>query len=926
MFGRVVVGSIMWLVCIPVHAQVATTDTNDPKSLWGQDTEAMIGKIEKRLTDLQIQSDTATMTQGAEFFIFSGYDTDTQTLTPISRLYEDGLSVGLNVSDQVILTDDGTGLDPNIYLPKLDDGLVMMTTPSFADDDIQKDPTLATRLYDRIVNDGAGSTARLKARIFLNETPTTPTPSLSDTHESVASDPEILVSINAPDWRQDDSAMPKTSSDAKLKKINPKDEPFKNIKSALENISVESTPSFSIAVPRLREVIVDAMRAVGYYDVEFHLKNAGGGTIDVIIDRLGDPVKLASHTLDVRGQLYKLPEVQTLINQSPKVDDVFHQGVYEHTKTSIDELSAQKGFFDGEWLEHSAEVLLPDNLADVNLIYNANQRYVFDDVVFFTVDKTSGQLTTDPDKLPIKPELLQKLLTFETGDGFDSKKVTQLSNELLATRYFNAINVETVLPNNDTSEGASIRFENEIKTVVLDEEEAISASISPIEFGVSDDLLVKLNSVSAKANRLYNSPDDRVLDKKAKNATSLLAKLSDGIKSIARAILPDESGDELPELPADLSNRPTLSGRKSSEQVFADKKVPLYVFVASDKPKDAQIGLGWGSDTGMRAMTRLENNLINKDGYQAGVELSISEINKGANVFVSRPWRHPINDKLVANIKYFEEEIAQSVDNVRISSRSVESGLSRNIVKPTGWNRTFSLRYRLDDLETNAPRHLWENLPVQFHTGRTTQEAVLVGASLSKTISDNLISPTRGYRQYYSLELGSKGVISDTDMAIAKVGVSGMASFGDNLYGKDRAHQLIGRLDLGYIWANEFNGVPYKLRFFAGGDQSIRGYDYQSLSPHNRQGYLIGGQALAVGSLEYNYEIKEGLRTAVFADVGGAYDKAFSDKAFGQDTKLGVGVGVRFASPVGMVRVDIAKGIEDTKTPIRLHFLIGKPF
>ena len=78
---------------------------------------------------------------------------------------------------------------------------------------------------------------------------------------------------------------------------------------------------------------------------------------------------------------------------------------------------------------------------------------------------------------------------------------------------------------------------------------------------------------------------------------------------------------------------------------------------------------------------------------------------------------------------------------------------------------------------------------------------------------------------------------------------------------------------------------------------------------------------LAVGSLEYNREVREGLRAAVFADYGGAFDKQFTNPA-----KLGVGVGLRYASPIGTVRVDVAKGVESDKTPIRLHFLIGLPF
>ncbi|WP_164311580.1 BamA/TamA family outer membrane protein, partial [Streptococcus pneumoniae] len=69
------------------------------------------------------------------------------------------------------------------------------------------------------------------------------------------------------------------------------------------------------------------------------------------------------------------------------------------------------------------------------------------------------------------------------------------------------------------------------------------------------------------------------------------------------------------------------------------------------------------------------------------------------------------------------------------------------------------------------------------------------------------------------------------NMAIARAGISGVYSFGDNAYGSNRAHQMTGGIQVGYIWSDNFNHVPYRLRFFAGGDQSIRGYAHDSLSP-----------------------------------------------------------------------------------------------
>lgn len=182
----------------------------------------------------------------------------------------------------------------------------------------------------------------------------------------------------------------------------------------------------------------------------------------------------------------------------------------------------------------------------------------------------------------------------------------------------------------------------------------------------------------------------------------------------------------------------------------------------------------------------------------------------------------------------------------------------------------------------------------------------------SRTDTDRYVNPNRGFKQTYKLQLGSENLLSDADMAILNAGWRFIYSLGEN-----NDHQFVGRADLGYIFTEDFSKVPYNLRYFTGGDQSVRGFDYKSLAAEE-QGFKIGGQALAVGSLEYNYQFKEGLRAAIFADVGNAYDSDFSTP-----TAYGVGVGIRWASPIGSIRLDVASGLSDDGKPIRLHFFIG---
>ncbi len=755
---------------------------------------------------------------------------------------------------------------------------------------------------------------------------------------------------------------------------NDKIEPFKNIKSALEDIYEDTLIDYQLAVPRLKKTVTEASEAVGYYDVKVRFepleeRSAGNKkrmTVKVIIENLGKPAIVKNRVVEIRGEGAKLEPLQQIEQNSPPLQgEVFNHGEYQATKTLIESKSQEMGFFDGKWLNHSADVILPDNRVDIDLIYDSKKPYHFDKVVFFTLDEQTGKLTTDPKKLPVKQELLQQLLEFQQGDRYDTIKVNKLRNNLTATGYFNEIDVEEVLPNNKkdkddisveiipkTEENQQQNIQNTQKPIdvalisfpdglpadidnlkieginnrqfdgtvnsILDnlindsldkitEEHKDNEQLASLVFSIDDSTKDKYNAIERKANKLLSMPDDRLLLKDSEKAQSTLGKISDAVSAVAKKILPEQE--------AVTNVRPTLTNKITPEQVKQDKKIPLYVFVTSNKPYDAQIGIGYGTDTGVRLTTKLDNHLISRDGYQAGVSAEWSKKEKRLSFYANRPWKHPLDDKLNMGVSY-EDKLIEQNNNSKWRTQSMLASVGRNKYSEEGWNRHYALRYRYDNLKLGKDIQQADSkkLPVKFNSANPTQQALLLGYSLNKTTVDNLANPTKGFKQAYSLELGSKSALSDTDMAILRAGASGIYSFG-----KNKKHQVIGKLNTGYLWAKDFKDVPYNLRFFAGGDQSIRGYDYNSLSPV-ANGYLTGGQVLAVGNGEYNYEFKKGLRGAVFADVGNAYDKDFKTP-----TKLGVGFGIRWASPVGALRLDVGTGVTEKDPPIRLHLFIGSP-
>ena len=101
----------------------------------------------------------------------------------------------------------------------------------------------------------------------------------------------------------------------------------------------------------------------------------------------------------------------------------------------------------------------------------------------------------------------------------------------------------------------------------------------------------------------------------------------------------------------------------------------------------------------------------------------------------------------------------------------------------------------------------------------------------------------------------------------------------------------------------------------------MRGYSYESLAPENEDGELLGGQHLFTASLELQQRLRGKWWGAAFMDTGNAFNEWWP-----KDLATGAGLGVRWISPVGPIRVDIAHPFDDEEDAWRLHFAIGPEF
>jgi translocation and assembly module TamA len=191
-------------------------------------------------------------------------------------------------------------------------------------------------------------------------------------------------------------------------------------------------------------------------------------------------------------------------------------------------------------------------------------------------------------------------------------------------------------------------------------------------------------------------------------------------------------------------------------------------------------------------------------------------------------------------------------------------------------------------------------------------ELLMPGLRLYQRRVDDLIRPGRGFR--YSLETrGSTQVLGAESNFLQLLGN------GDMLIPLGAGFSLIPRTQLGVTWQKDpLTDLPPSLRFYAGGDRSVRGYTYQSLGPKDSNGNVIGGKHLLVGSLEVEYSITRNWSLAAFYDVGNAFNN-FQDMTW----PMGAGIGVRYYTPAGPVRVDVARQINVDNPGYQLHLAIG---
>lgn len=321
-----------------------------------------------------------------------------------------------------------------------------------------------------------------------------------------------------------------------------------------------------------------------------------------------------------------------------------------------------------------------------------------------------------------------------------------------------------------------------------------------------------------------------------------------------------------------------------------NKTVPVDVRLTPANRRIYSIGGGYTTDTGPHARLGFTNQRINQRGHQLEARLFASTVRSELNVAYRWPRKDPRNEwfNIATGV--------QSEDTETSSHDTYKLGVMRSRKSGARWLETRYADFAYEDFEVADER--------------SSSRLLILGTSYETAQSEVLSRVRNGHRLTVDFRGASNSLGSNTSFLQLRAGGKWIHSFNDRT-------RVLARANIGATAKKDLEELPASVRFFAGGDRSVRGYDFKTLGPVNEDGEVIGGSHLVTASLEFDRAFGKNWAFAVFADTGSAFNDS------NPDFSSGIGLGLRWYSPVGPIRVDVAHPLDNPDESIRLHISLG---
>ncbi len=345
----------------------------------------------------------------------------------------------------------------------------------------------------------------------------------------------------------------------------------------------------------------------------------------------------------------------------------------------------------------------------------------------------------------------------------------------------------------------------------------------------------------------------------------------------------------------DVAVTPQLTSAQTAPG--AARTVPVNIALQVRPRRSWTGGLGVTTDNGPRMTVNYEDRYFNRSGHRQNGDVALSTMESRANLSHIIPMADPARESLSVSLGY----VGQDNDTFSIDTYKLGVSYRSTIDIPLlgdEWLQNIFSNFQRENSALNT-------VTVNSHE---SSNLTISGINWTRTAADDPIFPTRGWRVFTQVSGASNAFVSDLSFL--------------QLYASGKLVRTVGpgrallRLEAGTTLVDGVSELPVSIRYFTGGDQSVRGYQFGSLGALNALGEVIGGKHLLTASVEYDFSVRPSWKLAVFMDAG----NSFAD--FNNITlHKSAGLGLRWLSPIGPIRADIAKGLDGGN--FRLHITMG---
>lgn len=332
-----------------------------------------------------------------------------------------------------------------------------------------------------------------------------------------------------------------------------------------------------------------------------------------------------------------------------------------------------------------------------------------------------------------------------------------------------------------------------------------------------------------------------------------------------------------------------ITPEKQDAEAF---RVPVSVQLKAGPRISLRPGIGYGTDTGARFTVRYRDVNMFHRGHELYSHLFVAERLQGLVTGYIIPSPKDVRTSTTLQLNLQQE------DTKTYTSRILALELDRNRSFGTGKLGTAYVKAQYEDYTVG--------------TENSSARLLLPGLRFSDDRYVNPIRPRRGFR--YALEARGTHQLLGSDTALVQ-----MLAEGSHLQPLPWRLSLHTRAKAGTTMLNDpLRDIPPSLRFFTGGDQSVRGYSYKSLGPRNATGQVVGGSKLLTGSIELERAIFRDWGVSVFYDAGNSFNSFSSVSLF-----QGAGVGLHYYTAVGGLNLSVARPLGVDNSSFHIHFTVG---